>query len=48
MSRKFKTADYEATLNLAVSIRDALPPNHLVRFVVDMVAQFTYYVEGFG
>ena len=39
MSRKFKTADYEATLNLAVSIRDALPPNHLARFVVDMVAQ---------
>ena len=39
MSRKFKTADYEATLNLAVSVRDALPPNHLARFVVDMVAQ---------
>jgi hypothetical protein len=39
MSRKFKTADYEATLDLAVSLRDALPPNHLARFVVDIVAQ---------
>ena len=39
MSRKFKTADYEATLDLAVSFRDALPPNHLARFVVDIVAQ---------
>jgi transposase len=39
MSRKFKTADYEATLNLAVSLGDALPPNHLARFVVDIVAQ---------
>lgn len=39
MSRKFKTADYEATLDLPVSLRDALPPNHLARFVVDIVAQ---------
>lgn len=39
MSRKFKTVDYEATLNLAVSVREALPPNHLARFVVDIVAQ---------
>jgi len=39
MSRKFKTADYEATLDLAISLRDALPPNHLARFVVDIVAQ---------
>ncbi len=39
MSRKFKTADYEATLDLAISVRDALSPNHLARFVVDIVAQ---------
>jgi transposase len=39
MSRKFKTADYEATLDLAVSLREALPPNHLARFIVDIVAQ---------
>lgn len=39
MSRKFKTPDYEAALNLSVSIREALPAKHLARFVVDIVAQ---------
>src|SRR3970040_249733 len=39
MTRKFKTVDYEATLNQTVSLREALPPNHLARFVVDVVAQ---------
>src|SRR3989304_6916726 len=39
MTRKFKTVDYEATLNLTVSLREALPPNHLARFVVDVIAQ---------
>src|SRR3989337_25944 len=39
MTRKFKTVDYEATLNLTVSLREALPPNHLTRFVVDVIAQ---------
>ena len=39
MTRKFKTVDYEATLDLTVSLRDALPPEHLARFVVDVVAQ---------
>lgn len=39
MSRKFKTADYEATLDLVISLREALPPNHLARFVVDIVEQ---------
>jgi len=38
MSRKFKTPDYEATLNQTISLREALPPNHLARFVVDIVA----------
>ncbi len=38
MTRKFKTVDYEATLNLSVSLREALPPNHLARFVVDVIA----------
>jgi len=32
MTRKFKTADYEATLNLQVSLREVLPPEHLARF----------------
>ena len=39
MSRTFKTVDYEKTLDLTISLRDALPAGHLARFVVDMVAQ---------
>ena len=38
MSRKFKTPDYEATLNQPISLREALPLNHLARFVVDVMA----------
>jgi transposase len=39
MSRKFKTPDYEATLNQPIRLSEALPPNHLARFVVDVIAQ---------
>lgn len=39
MIRKFKTADYEKTLDLQISVRDVLPSNHLVRFTVDVIAQ---------
>jgi len=39
MSREFKTPDYEATLNLTITLSEALPPNHLARFVVDIVKQ---------
>ena len=39
MTRKFKTADYEKTLNLQITLRDVLPPDHLARFLVDIVAQ---------
>jgi hypothetical protein len=39
MSRRFKTADYAATLNQTISISEALPADHLARFVVDVVAQ---------
>jgi transposase len=39
MSRKFRTANYEETLNQTIRLGDALPPDHLVRFVVDIVAQ---------
>ena len=39
MPRKFKTANYEETLELKVSLREVLPPNHLARFVVDVVSQ---------
>jgi len=39
MTRQFKTPDYEATLNQTITLRDALPLNHLARFVVDVIAQ---------
>ena len=39
MSRKFKTPDYEATLKQTISLSEALPTNHLARFVVDVIAQ---------
>lgn len=39
MSRKFKQADYETTENTAIRLGEALPANHLARFVVDVVAQ---------
>jgi len=39
MTRKFKTPDYEATLNAPISLREAVPAQHLARFVVDIVAQ---------
>jgi transposase len=37
MSRKFQTADYEATLNSTVTLREWLPPDHLARFIVDVI-----------
>lgn len=39
MSRKFKTANYEETLNQTIRLGDALPADHLARFVVDIVAK---------
>jgi transposase len=39
MTRKFKTVDYEKTLDLQISLRDVLPPDHLARFIVDVVSQ---------
>jgi transposase len=39
MSREFKRADYEQTLELKVRLGDCLPPSHLARFVVDCVGQ---------
>src|SRR3954463_93143 len=38
MSRSFKTADYAATLDSTVRLRDVLPPDHLARFVADLIA----------
>lgn len=37
MTRKFKTPDYAATANTPISLGDAIPANHLARFVVDIV-----------
>src|SRR5580658_7472534 len=42
MSRQFKTADYEATLDTSVRLGDCLPQDHLARFVVDIVAQLDF------
>ena len=39
MSRSFKTADYDATLDVTVRLGDCLPPDHLARFVVATIAQ---------
>ena len=44
MTRKFRTPDYETTLNMSVSLREALPANHLARFIVDLVAQLDLHV----
>jgi transposase len=39
MSRKFRTVNYEETLKQTISLGEALPPQHLVRFVVDILSQ---------
>jgi transposase len=39
MSRKFKTVNYEETLNQTIRLGEALPPEHLARFVVDLIVQ---------
>jgi transposase len=39
MTRKFTKPDYEATPNTLISLGEAIPANHLARFVVDIVAQ---------
>jgi transposase len=39
MSRRFKRPDYETTLQTSIQLSEALPLNHLARFVVDVIAQ---------
>jgi transposase len=39
MTRKFTKPDYAATPNVQISLGEAIPANHLARFVVDMLAQ---------
>ena len=38
-NRRFITVDYEAALDLVVSLRECLPPDHLAHFVVDVIDQ---------
>lgn len=38
MARQFKTVDYEASLQQTVTIADILPPDHLARFIVSVIA----------
>ncbi len=37
-SRRFIAVDYEDALELTVSLRECLPPDHLARFVVDIIS----------
>ncbi len=39
MSRKFKTANYAEMLNQTIRLAEVLPPQHLARFVVDIIAE---------
>lgn len=39
MSRKFRTPDYEATLNTPIQLGDAIAADHLARFVVEIISQ---------
>jgi transposase len=39
MSRQFRTANYTETLNQTIRLAEALPEQHLARFVVDLIAQ---------
>ncbi len=37
MRRKFQTAADETTLNSPVTLRACLPPDHVARFLVDVI-----------
>jgi transposase len=39
MPRKFKTVDYEASLDQQVSLRECLPPEHLARFIAKVISE---------
>jgi transposase len=38
MARRFKTVDYEAALNITVTVGELLPPDHMARFIVNIIA----------
>ena len=48
MSRKFTTADYEATLNSTVTLRDCLPPDHVARFIGDVITHLSSTLSIWG
>jgi transposase len=50
MSRLFKRADYATTLQQTVTLDECLPPDHLARFIMDVVAQldFTAFYRRYG
>jgi transposase len=39
MARKFKKPNYQEILKQTISLEEALPSNHLARYVVDVIAQ---------
>ncbi len=39
MPRQFKTVDYEASLDQTVSLRECLPPEHLARFIAQVISK---------
>jgi transposase len=39
MTRQFISPDYESILKVSITLDEALPPNHLARFVVDVITQ---------
>lgn len=50
MSRSFTTVDYGATLAQQVRLDECLPPDHLARFIADVLAQldFAAIYAGYG
>ncbi len=38
MARQFKTVDYEKSGQQTITIDDVLPPDHLARFIVNVIA----------
>src|SRR5215213_4934176 len=42
MSRSFKTVNYDATLEQTVRLGDCLPPDHLARFIADVITQLDF------
>jgi transposase len=50
MSRLFKTADYDATLEQTVKLGDCVPPDHLARFIADVIPQldFSRFYQRYG